>query len=37
MGQFDALEIKSVESKQPARTCDPQIAVIRLRQIDGAA
>jgi hypothetical protein len=37
VGQFDALERNSVESKQPARARDPQIAVVRLREGDDAA
>lgn len=37
MGQFDALEHNSVESKQSARARHPEIPVARLREGDGAA
>ena len=36
MGQFDTLERNSVESKQSTRARDPQIAIARLRESDGA-
>jgi hypothetical protein len=36
VGQFDALEGNPVESKQPARARDPEIAVVGLREGDGA-
>jgi hypothetical protein len=35
--QVDALECNSVESKQSARACHPEIAVVRLRERNRAA
>jgi hypothetical protein len=37
MGQIDALERNSIEAEQAARACDPQIAIMRLRESERAA